>query len=423
MLHQLYKTGFIADDIKQEDYLFGSGQLQGQVLRVDGQWTDYLPEAEYQSRGSLETNNCVGFNTLNAIEILLQRQFNRKSNNSERYLGIVANTDPSRGNSPQTVAESLRNVAGCIDDHYLPFAPGMTLEEYYSPKPMTENYLIKGREWLKQYTFKHDWTFQPWEKLEVKRAKMIEALKYSPLGVSVVAWVKKGDYYIKPEGVNDGHWTVCVGYKLGEYWIIYDSYDPTIKHVHWDYNFGYSKRYSIDLGGSVPKESYRWSLMSIIESFRQIVRAFQDYVSTIAETTLPVGDPDREGLPPPETYSAEIDDLALAIRSCEGWREGTRSWRNNNPGNLKYTALTKELGAINQDNGGFCIFSSPANGLKALCDFLKLARDNKLKMYRGQMSLSEFVRVYVADANNESYLKNLTYILKLPPTTKLREFL
>ena len=44
---------------------------------------------------------------------------------------------------------------------------------------------------------------------------------------------------------------------------------------------------------------------------------------------------------------------------------GDRSWRNNNPGNLKYGKFAKAAGAIGKDRGGFAIFPSMETGAAA----------------------------------------------------------
>lgn len=44
---------------------------------------------------------------------------------------------------------------------------------------------------------------------------------------------------------------------------------------------------------------------------------------------------------------------------------GSRSWRNNNPGNLKFGPVAKELGATGADTQGFAIFPDYATGRKA----------------------------------------------------------
>lgn len=48
---------------------------------------------------------------------------------------------------------------------------------------------------------------------------------------------------------------------------------------------------------------------------------------------------------------------------------GTRSWRNNNPGNIRYSEFTRRAGAIGQA-GGFAVFPDEATGMRAITSLL-----------------------------------------------------
>jgi len=49
---------------------------------------------------------------------------------------------------------------------------------------------------------------------------------------------------------------------------------------------------------------------------------------------------------------------------------GSLSWRNNNPGNLKYGAFAKENGALKAGSGGHAIFASFEDGQAAMRELL-----------------------------------------------------
>ena len=63
------------------------------------------------------------------------------------------------------------------------------------------------------------------------------ALKYSPVGFSVYAWVKGADgRFYRPQGMDDNHLTTVYGYKKGEYWKCFDSYlddGMILKEIAW----------------------------------------------------------------------------------------------------------------------------------------------------------------------------------------------
>ena len=56
---------------------------------------------------------------------------------------------------------------------------------------------------------------------------------------------------------------------------------------------------------------------------------------------------------------------------------GTRAWRNNNEGNLRYTEYSKSKGAIGQDKDGFAIFPDEATGRKAKEDLIFSSKSYK----------------------------------------------
>lgn len=238
--------GFIPDKIDLEkDYVLGSlRSAPYEVLREDGQWLDFLPDNETQRQEGVETMACTIFNTLNPLEILFRRKFNETKNWAERFIAVLAGLT-QQGGTPQNAAEAIRKN-GNIDDYYLPFSINIkTWDEYCSPKPMTENYLVLGRKWLNEFEMRHEWVFT--DRNKDKKEKLMSALKTSPVGVSVYAWVQNpnGVYY-KPQETQDNHWTCLIGYKENEYWIVYDSYEPFIKHLDWSFDFGQAKRYFIE---------------------------------------------------------------------------------------------------------------------------------------------------------------------------------
>lgn len=265
--------GFIAPIIDPErDYFLGAlRSAPFEVLQESGQWDEFIPQAEIQHNKIFDSYNCTGYGTLNALELLMLRKFGKTINFSERYTGVCAGTYPP-GNDPQTVIENIRKDAGLIEEQRLPFTSfdtDMTLDEYYSPKPM-EDYLLKsGKRFLEEYKIQHDWVYQSGE--EANAIKLKNALKSSPLGVSVMAWRREGEYYVKDPDEQDTHWTVLYGYEDGKYWKCYDSYEGNFKKLAWNYPFGFVKRYHIEKIVSQKKSLFQkfieflgeWNLIKI----------------------------------------------------------------------------------------------------------------------------------------------------------------
>lgn len=109
--------------------------------------------------------------------------------------------------------------------------------------------------------------------------------------------------------------------------------------------------------------------------------------------------------------SPGLTRFALAIEHMEG-SPGTRSYRNNNPFDFRYTPYIRSLGAVSHDAQNFAIFPSFDTGFRAGLQFLRDAQANLLIAYRlyakrmrrpGNMcTLGDFFQVYApsSDSNN-----------------------
>ena len=219
------KTGFIADTPDERDFVFGAEQsLAGkyagrEVLQPNGDWSAYLPITEWQAE-NYETQACVSYGTLNAIEILKKRISDNSDNLSDRYVAKLSDTNPYGGNNPRKVADTVRKLWACFEKEWPRPA---TLEEFYADVPKNLITLATGRG--AYYEFGYE---------TVKPQDMREALKYSPLGVSLPAWFEKDNLYYRPDGQQDTHWCVCFAMQPNGNLMIFDSYYPYIKEVQAD---------------------------------------------------------------------------------------------------------------------------------------------------------------------------------------------
>lgn len=128
-----------------------------------------------------------------------------------------------------------------------------------------------------------------------------------------------------------------------------------------------------------------------------------------------------------------LNKFCLAIQQFEGWfapcrqyPSGSRSYRNNNPGNFRYTGFMKELGATNKDAQGYCVFPSYEAGFAALEGFVVAAATDQLRAYPKPCNVSQFLNVYApaSDRNQPSiYIGFVCRETSLKPNTLLRELL
>lgn len=113
--------------------------------------------------------------------------------------------------------------------------------------------------------------------------------------------------------------------------------------------------------------------------------------------------------------SSVLDRLAMAIQHHEGWYVGSRSYQNNNPGNIKYVGQAL---AVGQDEAGFCVFATYEDGYSELLRELGLAFSGQYG-YSSTMSLYEFFAVYSPDGSSNSYAEDVATQMGVSPDTEL----
>jgi hypothetical protein len=231
--------GLKFDKIEQDHYFLGGGFIGTEEIQPDGQWDEFLPPEEIQNTNEVETMACTIFGTINCLEILFNKMFHEEKDFAERFNGILANISET-GGSPHTAGESIRKF-GLVDQILLPFDETIkSWDDFYSPKPMTQHFLRKGQEFLKHFEIKHEWVFTGGTKEE--KVKLIkEALKRSPVGISVFAW-SCDDEGIYQQVAQPNHWGCCYGWN-NHGWKIFDSYTNSYKLYSFDADIAMAKLY------------------------------------------------------------------------------------------------------------------------------------------------------------------------------------
>ena len=261
-----------------------------------------------------------------------------------------------------------------------------------------------------------------------KKEFLKNALKLGTVCVSVVAWYQdENGIYIKPKGVQDTHWVWLEEYDDDDYPLVFDSYadgegDPYEKKLDKLYDFGIAIVYYLE--PAKPKLSI---LSQILNFLAQIVGIQAKLVEKKLEEK-PIVTPD-EVLPPPvkpPKKESKIEQWAKAVQVAEGWTVSSVSYRCKNPGNLKYAPLTVSFGATGKlpasDGGYFCIFPSYEVGFKALCEFLKLGAEDRLKAYHNSRTLLAFTKKY-ANPPNDGYARSVAKALGVDVNINIKELL
>lgn len=243
MKEEIKNYGFQAPVITSDNHVLGGLGTPKKILNPYRDWTEYTPPGEHQKK-LIETSNCTQFATISAAQTLERMLHGKTKDYSERAVAIGSGNTIT-GNSPHRVAEWIRKN-GLPTEDVLPFNETIaSWEEYMTPNPLTNSIIRQAKKF--PHTLNHEWVFFGGTP-EQKREKLWEALQYSPLGVSVVAWQRDGKYYVKSFGQADTHWTLLVAGEYEKHWLIFDSYmdDNWYKELRWDYDFGFSKLYILN---------------------------------------------------------------------------------------------------------------------------------------------------------------------------------
>lgn len=135
-------------------------------------------------------------------------------------------------------------------------------------------------------------------------------------------------------------------------------------------------------------------------SLPQVV--LQKFISALESLARAIAEKNKKaagsgiGLPPITETKTMLEKWADAIKEYEGWFEGSRSQRNNNPGNLRWSPF------MVGKEGGFAKFATFSDGYKALLHQLRIATNGKSRVYRPEMTLLEFFSTYApaSDSNH-----------------------
>ena len=233
--------GYIPDEPKDKDFIFGASSIPFELLVPDGDWRPWRPVKEIQNVNGVEPYACVTFTILNAIEEIVYRKYGIKLNLCERFLAEVSGTKKRLGNSPRNVADFLIKL-GVPHESIWPFSSDIkTHEEYYAPVP-DEVFKI-AEEFSEKWDFGYEFV--------TKKEDIPKAIQSSPLGIAVVAWFKRNGKYYSPEGMRDGHFTLMDYYneqaKEKEAFDSYKDVDGSVeKPLEWDMEHSVIMRFWVE---------------------------------------------------------------------------------------------------------------------------------------------------------------------------------
>lgn len=100
---------------------------------------------------------------------------------------------------------------------------------------------------------------------------------------------------------------------------------------------------------------------------------------------------------------------------------GTVAWRTNNPGNLKYSPFSIEMGAVGKDHVGHAVFPTKEHGIQA--QYVLLFRPNG---FYYNLTLRDAIAKYAPSSDNNKPIQYQMYLTKktgIPHDQKLKTIL
>ena len=393
------KHGFIPDEIIYgTDYVFGSSvslgnkkKFAGAVLEVDGDWEKKLfPEIYSHQAPGYETNACTIFTLLNAAELLNYRVHGTFLDLSERDVAVGAGVDPKRGATFKKGAEWFRKNWALFESEW-PIVEAATVEQFYTPVP--SNLRAQAKERGKKYTFGYEFISN------VSFEKIEEILPYGPVGYST-AYLKRSDgLYEVPDGWRDTHAVLalkCVRENGLNIIRTLDSYSDETGSFLKDIIF------------HTPESAVRFALD---EQKYDLLSQLLGLLKKLYEALKSSQSSDKITNTPESKVIDYITPFALAIQEFEGFTPGSKSFRFNNPGNIKNSL------------GEFIQFTSYDEGFLYLKNYIKRACTGEHRAYKPSFTIRQFVEVYAPDPEPipTNYANFIAKKLGVYPSKKIGE--
>lgn len=455
------QSGFIPEEPSAEDYFMGGVTGVASKVQVEnGDWTAYQPSPLPQYLdGKFDTLSCTTFSAVSILETKLNFLLannkmsgacvsflrtngyivDNKVHFSRRFSAIKSGTT-MMGNTFKNVGDSLRKD-GLIPDHML-FFGGTTWSEYHDVKNIDLKMVALGLRFLAFFDIKYEWVVvnsinglvdTPREKSSVMEAKQEMPLQMAIPFPSTHATTLMSDteifdtyppyeftfsdtypvHYIfklsieerKTDVVFQFNNNLSLGSVSNDVLMLQKFLNTTDTPVG---NYGKETTFFGELTkNALVAFQKKWAISPAIGYFGQVTRA---KVNSLVSPEVVV-------------KQSRIDAFCYAIQKHEGYYPGSKSYRNNNPANFRWTKFVQDtLGATGKDNTSFAVFPTYNAGFNALKVFINMACTNQLAAYRSSMNIYDFFNVYAPPQdNNDSkrYAEVVALAVGVSPTSSI----
>lgn len=362
------RQNFIYPEIKSEARKYGASFFSRPIVKPDGDYRKNLPPEEEQRRYGVEPSTCFLFAQLHADATYEEAIFGEHDNNyAERFPAQFAGGTPY-GGDPIRGADTIFD-RGSIPEASMPFTDDVnSWEEYTSWKGVDMNKVIEEGKVDKTKKGRYGVVlFERNVPLASKYTLLEQGLQRGVPCISV--WgVQEGDTYaMKPQGVSDTH-MIEVTYvdKEKKQIHILDTYLPLQKILPANYNPDFAMvRY-------VEKKNTDQEKLTLIQLILQKINEALNLITQVFQKRIEDTSMDSPVINIIEPTTDFLHDFAKAIEQYEGFYKGSRSYRNNNSGNCRFSPIgyLPIYGEVKRDADNYAIFPTYELGflyLKNLC--------------------------------------------------------
>lgn len=355
-------------DRTDADWRFGALSQPGIVSIPAAEREAYLPVGETQFDQYTDFTDCASRSPVNFLESLFTYHYQHamlpenkkwmedqgyandgKITFSDRFVAVGSGTTHG-GNSLKAPLDFIYR-SGLIPKKLLPKTDTMTWDQYYAPIP--QNLKDLGKEFLKRFTINYE---------QVAQIHFADVLKDDCLGVAGYAWPAPdaNDVY---HSSSDAFNHAFLIYNLPKYQI-FDNYMEApgdfTKNLAPDYKL-YEYGYRVYVSAEKKSPDDEAEEVGLWQKLVDLLTQLRDYLLTTQQAPIPTPAPTNT-LPP----SNMLGLFALAIQKFEGYTSNppSRSFRNCNPGNTRFSAVgyAPIYLPVRRDPDNFAIFKNYQTG-------------------------------------------------------------
>jgi hypothetical protein len=226
------------------DYRGSSSLLEWKEVNTIGDWSDYIPSGERQSRYNGDTMACASFSAINIIETQEKFLTGKCPNYSDRWIAKMSGTT-KEGNYANKVAQTIREYGLVLEEDY-PMVEPFNWDTYYADIPAEKlaELTAKGKKWLEKWSVQYEWVYykNPFgaDNPEFSKFLVLQELHHAPLQVlSKVCQGWSTVPIVQGCGQGSGHFTELYGLDTldPEAFQILDTYVPFEKKLDINYQF------------------------------------------------------------------------------------------------------------------------------------------------------------------------------------------